>query len=133
MLVKDLMITDVRSIEMETPISEIVQAMADSHVSGLPVLDRGGRVLGVVSTTDVLQRQAEQSDVHAQAVMLTHTTAEELMTPTPHVIAPDISVQDAAKTMLTAGVHRLFVVEGGRLVGVISQTDIAHAVGTGRI
>lgn len=133
MLVKDLMITDVRTISMETPITEIVQAMADSRVSGLPVLDHGGRVLGVVSTTDVLQRQAEQTDAHARAMMFKHTTAKELMTPNPHVIAPDADIYDAAKILLYADVHRLFVVENERLVGVISQTDIAHAVGTGKI
>lgn len=133
MLVRDLMITDVRTIEIDAPITEIVEAMADSRVSGLPVVDHHGKVIGVVSTTDVLQTQAEQSDVHARNVMYKHTTARELMTGPPQVIAPGADAREAAKIMLYAEVRRLFVVEDEKLIGVISQTDIAHAVGTGKI
>jgi CBS domain-containing protein len=55
------------------------------------------------------------------------------MTPDPYVIQPDADVREAAKHMLYADVRRLFVEDQGKLVGVITQTDIAHAVGTGRI
>jgi CBS domain-containing protein len=55
------------------------------------------------------------------------------MTPQPLTIDPDADVRDAARQMLYAEVHRLFVVSGNRLVGVISTTDIVRAVATGRL
>jgi CBS domain-containing protein len=57
----------------------------------------------------------------------------DIMTPKPHVIEPEADVREAAQRMLYTEVRRLFVEDDGRLVGVISQTDIAHAVGTGRL
>jgi CBS domain-containing protein len=55
------------------------------------------------------------------------------MTPNPQVIGPDADARQAAQQMLYTEVRRLFVEDDGRLVGVISQTDIAHAVGLGRL
>ena len=133
MRVADLMQKDVRTIPAEATVAEIVQAMADSHVSGLPVVTPTGGVIGVVSATDVLQASAEKEDRKARAMLFEHMTARDLMTPDPYVIGPDADVREAAQHMLYGDVRRLFVVDNGRLVGVISQTDIAHAVGTGRI
>jgi CBS domain-containing protein len=124
--------SDVRTIAPDASIAELVQSLADGRVSGLPVV-RNGRVIGVVSATDVLQASAEQDDAKARAHLFERMTVRDLMTPDPHVIEPDADAREAAKHMLYSEVHRLFVEEGGRLVGVITQTDIAHAVGSGRL
>jgi CBS domain-containing protein len=55
------------------------------------------------------------------------------MTSQPLTVAANADVREAAQQMLYAEVKRLFVEDAGRLVGVVSQTDIAYAVGTGRI
>ena len=132
MRVAELMQSDVRTIAPDASIAELVQSLADGRVSGLPVV-RNGRVIGVVSATDVLQASAEQDDAKARAHLFERMTVRDLMTPDPHVIEPDADAREAAKHMLYSEVHRLFVEEGGRLVGVITQTDIAHAVGSGRL
>lgn len=133
MRVSELMRPDLHTVSPDTPVAEIVQTMADVHVSGLPVVSSDGRLQGVVSATDVLEAAAEREDGRAREDLFEATTARDLMTPKPLVIAPDADVRDAAKQMLYAEVKRLFVEDDGRLVGVISQTDIAHAVGTGRL
>ncbi|GAB1342007.1 CBS domain-containing protein [Gemmatimonas sp.] len=133
MNVSELMRTDVRTIRADANVAEAVQIMADSHVSGLPVVDRSDRVVGVLSTTDVLQAQAEHDDRRARTELFERTEVRELMSTPPQTIGPNADVRDAAKHMLEAEVHRLFVVDGDRLVGVISQTDIARAVGAGEI
>jgi acetoin utilization protein AcuB len=133
MRVAELMQTNVRTISADATVAEAVQAMADTHVSGLPVVAGNGRVVGVVTTTDVLQAQAEAQDRRSRTELFEHTPVRDLMTPTPLTVAPDDDVREAARQMLYTEVHRLFVVDQDRLVGVISQTDIAHAVGTGRL
>jgi CBS domain-containing protein len=133
MRVYELMQTDVRTISADATVAEAVQAMADAHVSGLPVVTDNGTVIGVLSTTDVLQAQAETDDRRARTELFERTPVRDLMTHHPITVTPDEHVREAARRMLHAEVHRLFVVDGDRLVGVLSQTDIAHAVGTGRL
>lgn len=133
MRVLELMQTEVKTVAPEASVAEVVQVMADAHISGVPVVSPGGKVLGVVSSTDVLQGTAEQDDSVARSRFFEHTTARDIMTPNAHTIELDADVRHAAQQMLYADVRRLFVEEGGRLVGVISQTDIAHAMGTGRL
>lgn len=133
MRVADLMQSDLSTIAPEATVAEVVQLLADSHVSGLPVVDAEGRVLGVVSATDVLEAAAEHDDPGGRNALFEHTTARDLMTPNALVIEPDADVKQAAQRMLYGEVRRLFVEEKGRLVGVISQTDIAYAMGTGRL
>ena len=133
MRVAELMQTDVQSAPPDAPVAQVVQTMADAHISGLPVVDPTGRVLGVVSATDVLQATAEQDDATARERFFEHTMARDIMTPTAQTIEPDADVRQAAQQMLYGEVRRLFVEDGGRLVGVISQTDIAYAMGTGRV
>jgi CBS domain-containing protein len=125
--------TDLVTIAPDASIAELVQSLADSRVSGLPVVDSAGRVVGVVSATDVLQAAAEKDDTRARSAMFEHTTVRDLMTSEPQVIRPDADAREAAQQMLHSEVRRLFVEDKGRLIGVISQTDIAHAVGLGRL
>jgi len=129
MLVSELMHAPVRTLRADATIAEAVQTMADAHVSGLAVIDRGGRVVGVVTTTDVLQAQAEHDDRRARTELFERTEVRELMSTPPQTI--DADVREAARQMWQAEVHRLFVVRGDDLVGVISQSDIARAVGEG--
>lgn len=133
MRVADLMQTDLFTVAPEARVAEVVQAMADGHVSGLPVVDPAGRLLGVVSATDILQAAAEHEGGRGRTTLFEHTTARDLMTPVPITIEPDADVREAARRMLYGEVRRLFVEDDGRLVGVISQTDIAHALGSGRL
>jgi CBS domain-containing protein len=133
MRVAELMHTDVRTIAPDASIADLVQSLADGRVSGLPIVNPNGSVIGVVSATDVLQADAESDDVKARRDRFARITVRDIMTPNPHVIAPDDDVRAAARHMLYADVRRLFVQDQGRLVGVISQTDIAHAVGNGRL
>jgi CBS domain-containing protein len=131
MRVADVMQTPVRAVQSDATVAEVVQRLADTHVSGVPVVDNGGRLVGVVSTTDVLEAEATADGQHERQVLFENTTAEDIMTRRPLTISPQADLREAAQEMLYAEVHRLFVEEDGKLVGVISQTDIVRAFALG--
>ena len=131
MRVADLMQRQVKTVGGDTSIAEAVVSMADAHVSGMPVVDAAGKVIGVLSTTDVLAAEAEAGDVEARQTLFENTSVRDIMTPRPYTVAPDEDVREAARQMLYADVHRLFVAEGDKVVGIISTTDIVRAVATG--
>jgi len=130
MKVRELMQTDVKTVEVDATVGDAITTLADAHVSALPVTDNHGRIVGVVSTTDILCNLAETTEPDARERLFDETPVREIMTSRSRVIAPDAEVLDAARAMLGLDVHRLFVEEHGRLVGVLSQTDIVAAVAT---
>ena len=128
MKVAELMRTDVKTVDIDATVEDAIATLADVHVSALPVTDAHGRILGVVSTTDILASLAETTEPDARERLLDETSVRDIMTPRSRVIAPDADVLEAAREMLYLDVHRLFVEDKERLVGVISQTDIVAAV-----
>ena len=100
MRVADMMRSDVQAIAPDTPVKEIVQAMADHHISGLPVVGTDRRIQGVVSATDVLEAAAERQDERSRTALFEHTTARDLMTAKPLTIAPEADVREAAQAAL---------------------------------
>jgi CBS domain-containing protein len=124
---------DVKAVRPDVSVADVIASLADAHVSGVPVVDRHGQMLGVISSTDVLTQEAEAQDTDARTTLLESTLAKDIMTPHPLTIDPDADVREAAREMLYAEVHRLFVVQHGRLIGVISTSDIVRAVATGKL
>ena len=133
MRVSELMQTEVQTVPSDAVVNDAVVVLAESRVSALPVVDGTGRMVGVISSTDVLASEEEAEDEKARDALFEKTLVRDLMTPRPLTIAPDAEVKEAAQQMLYADVHRLFVTQGDRLIGVISTTDIMRAVATGRL
>ena len=131
--VADLMQTDVRTIHQDAPVSEAIVLLADGHVSGLPVLNDAQQLVGVISSSDILAAEAESDAGEALDRVASYARVGDLMTRVPKTIAPDADIKLAAQEMLYLDVHRLLVVDGGELVGIISQSDIVRAVAVGMI
>jgi CBS domain-containing protein len=133
MRVRDLMHKDVVTVGMDAAVNEAIVVLTDSHISALPVVDTGGRMIGVISSTDILMSEAEAADAGERETLLQETPVRDLMTVHPLTVAPEAEVKEAAQAMLYADVHRLFVTDGDRVVGVISTTDIVRGVATGQL
>ncbi len=134
MKVAELMTTDLQTITADATVAEAVVALADRHVHGLPVLDnRTGGLIGVLSASDVLEAAAECAGTDESNLLFKEKSVGELMTSRPATTAPDDDVRAAAQQMLYLDVHRLFVEDEGKLVGVISQSDIVGAMATAKI
>ena len=127
MKIFDLMQSPVTTVDRDATLAEAIITLADRHISAVPVVDHSARMIGVLSTTDVLEAEAAASDHDAREQLFNDTRVEELMTTRPITIAPDADVREAARQMLYGDVHRLFVERDGELVGVISRTDVVRA------
>jgi CBS domain-containing protein len=135
-LVRDVMTTDVVTVEPSTPFKEIVARLAGHGISAVPVADADRRVLGVVTEADLLlkrelpdplanvppvwSRRRRRERRKAAAV-----AADKLMTAPATTVPPTATVAEAARRLHAAGVQRLPVVdEQGRLVGMVSRADL---------
>ena len=135
MRVADVMSRDVISISLDATLLDAAVRLADSHVSGLAVVDERNRLVGVITASDILgaEAEAEAEDDEARASVLRDTRVSEVMSSQPLVIAPDASVRAAALQMEYADVHRLFVVLNEEPIGVISRSDVSRIHSLGRM
>lgn len=133
MKVAELMQTNLTTISSDATIAEAVVLLAGAGVSAVPVLDRLGRAVGVVSTREILKAESACESPAARERLFENTHVLEVMTSWPTTIEPDLDVRQAAQEMLYLNVQRLFVEYDGALVGVISQTDIVGAVATAKV
>jgi CBS domain-containing protein len=133
MRVADVMTTDVISINDHAALVDAAIMLADSHVSGLAVINERYRLVGVITASDILAAEAEVEGDEARAVVLRETRVGEVMSTQPLVIAPDATVRAAALEMEYADVHRLFVVLEGKPVGVISRSDVSRVHSLGKM
>jgi CBS domain-containing membrane protein len=131
--VRELMQTGLKTISTDALVSEAVGALTVAGVSALPVLDRFGRAVGVLSTREILAAERRCQTAADRERLFERTLVLEIMSPWPGVAHPDTEVTDAAAAMLEHKVQRLFVEDHGVLVGVISQTDVVAAVASARI
>lgn len=125
MKVAELMQTNLKTISPDATIADAIVELTEANVSALPVVDRFGRAVGVLSTREILKAESEGLD-DGRCVI-------EIMAAWPTTIEPDLDVRQAAQEMLYLNVQRLFVEYDGALVGVISQTDIVGAVATAKV
>lgn len=119
---------------------EVLELLGRHKIHGAPVVD-GGRAVGVLSVVDLVQaevRETERLDFyHCDGFLpyiendfgaVLHRQVREFMTAELITCAPDEAIAACAERMLQAKIHRLLVVDGDALVGVISQGDILRAV-----
>jgi CBS domain-containing protein len=133
MKVAELMQTNLKTIAADATVADAVDALTEAQVTALPVLDRYGRAVGILSTRDVLRAESACETPEVRERLFEKTLVLEIMTPWPATIDPDIDVRQAAQEMLYLNVARLFVEFDEALVGVISQTDIVGAVATAKL
>ena len=129
-LVSDVMTREVVTVEPGTSFREVIRIIKDSGVHALPVVDAHGTVLGVVAESDLLVRQ-EQTEGRVRRPWRRHgrarlagTTAGEVMTSPAITIDPRQTLGQAARTLHKRHVGRLLVVDGGRLVGIVTRSDL---------
>jgi CBS domain-containing protein len=138
MRIKDVMTTDVVTVKPTASLKEVASILAERGISGLPVVDEDGSLLGVVSEADILFKERgpakERRGLFAwllepdSAQKLEARTAQEAMSAPARTITPERPVSEAAGRMLTEGINRLPVVDdAGKLLGIVTRADLVRA------
>lgn len=129
MFVRMWMTTDVITVPPETPILEAQEIMKKHGVRRLPVVNKRGKLLGIVTKSDILE--ASPSDATTLSIwelnyLLARTTVEQIMVKAEDLItvSPNDPIERAALLMRKHKVGGLPVVEGSHLVGIITESDI---------
>ncbi len=138
--VRDIMNPEPQRVQLTTPVNEVARLLLSSTFTGLPVVDRDNRPVGVISQTDLIYKAglpmrlgllagADAAKIEAVFAAMANKQAREVMTSPAVVIPQEAPVTAAVDLMLQKGVKRLPVVdEQGRLVGNISRVDIFHSI-----
>jgi len=143
MQVKDVMTTDVISVEPDDTVLKAAQLMLQNRISGLPVVDRVGVLVGIVTEGDFLRRgelgterqrpkwlefivgpgRLAEEYVHASG-----RKVGEIMTPDPCTVAEDDALEAVVELMERRHIKRLPVMRGERVVGIVSRANLMHAL-----
>jgi CBS domain-containing protein len=139
---------DVVTVSPDADIESLVRLMREHELPGVPVVNEGGRCVGIVTEADLVLSE-EEADLHLPhyinlfggVVFLEPlkrfedrlrkafaSSVEDMMTPDPVTVDADASVEEAARLIAERKHNRLPVVEHGRLVGVVTRVDVLDAL-----
>ena len=118
MIAKDIMTRDVITVSPATTVRGVAMALIKNQISGAPVADKSGKIIGIVSESDIVAKKGK--DVRSIMSRKVISVVEE----TP--------VEEIAELMTTHHIKRLPVMNDGRVVGIVSRADIVSAIALGK-
>jgi CBS domain-containing protein len=152
MTVSDVMRSEVLAAEAGWSLDKLAEFLVDNSISGVPVTDADGELVGVVSLTDIVRQNSmadstpETGTTHdvylyelerhmsQEEIKVFHTHYEspvqvrDIMTPMIFRVSEDTSIQDVAETMLKGRIHRVFVTRGKQLIGIVTALDMLQVI-----
>jgi CBS domain-containing protein len=147
MQVKEIMTEDVDTVLPDTPVTAVARLFREKAISGVPVVDDEGELVGIITEVDLIARHARphfpsyiqflDSIIYLESGKRYHesmrhilaTRASELMTTPVRTVDPDMDVQDLASFMVEHRANPVPVVDDeDRLVGIVSHTDVLQMI-----
>jgi CBS domain-containing protein len=143
---QDVMSKEPVCIELGTSLRDVARAFDQNQISGAPVIDGGGRLVGVVSRTDLVHRFLDDSLAHDPRTLADFfsggidddeapmesepvVNVEEFMTDSPVTAPPTATLRELAKLMGDAHVHRVIIVDPSRIpIGIVTSLDLVRAL-----
>ncbi len=118
MVAKNIMTKDVVTVSPAITVKNLAKILIENQISGAPVVDKNGKILGVVSEADIVAKKGKQ----VRAIM-----SKKVLT-----VSEETAVEEIASLMTTHKVKRLPVMRGDKLVGIVSRADIVGAIASGK-
>lgn len=148
MKVRDIMSSPAITVRPDTSIREVARLLREESISGVPVVDNSGKLVGIITEIDLIARHAppkqpqyipllwgliplrmdDYGRYKAQVRHILAVNAEQLMTLDPSTVSPEDSIERTAELMMKPGHNTLPVLENGRLVGVVTRTDLVNLI-----
>ena len=117
----EIMTQPVLATTPHASVREIAAKLLENRISGMPVTDAGGTVLGVITEADIL-------DALLDGQRLETLTAEDIMSGDPVTVDVELTIADVMNVLSKEGVLRVPVTDRGVLVGIISRSDLIRSV-----
>ncbi len=147
MIVRDIMSSPVITVTPETSIQAVAQLMRDRHISGVPVVEHG-RLIGTVTEVDLIAQHAPAQEPNYISLLwatiplrfddyarykdrvrhILAVNARQLMTADPTTVSPEDTLEHVAGLMIQPGHSSLPVLEKGKLVGIVTRTDLVRVI-----
>jgi CBS domain-containing protein len=141
---RDVMTTEAHTVQVDTPLEEVAQLLAAHHISGVPVVENNGQVIGMLSEADLLDEDKRAARIPRTALFGffpvpedvlkeayrggKHLTAGDVMTKKVATATEDTSVSKLADMMITRRINRVPILRDGKLVGIVSRADLVRAL-----
>lgn len=130
MKARDIMTTNVVTVNKELTIYQLIKVLLKNQISGVPVIDNNGKLEGIVSEKDVIRAVAELIKVNLSIDEINMKVGklnwvEGIMTKNAITVTEEADAKEVFKIMAAKQIHRIPVVKNGKLVGIISSSD-AH-------
>lgn len=121
----DVMIKDVLTVKESTPLKEITRIFSERKITGAPVVNENGNLVGVISETDIIRKT---NSIGAWSP----STAGQIMTKPAVTVSPNDTLQRICELMSNRSIHRVVVAEGDQIVGIITTMDILRTIASGK-
>ena len=143
---RDIMTRNVVTVKKDQPISDLSKLFIENHFNGVPVLDDAGKVIGVVTQSNLIE---QNKNLHIPTVIalfdavlflesekkfesdvkkLTGSKIEDIYHKNPITVSPDTELNEITTIMAEKDVHTLPVLENDKLVGIIGKKDVIRAM-----
>jgi CBS domain-containing protein len=146
---KDIMTKEVITVQPDTEVVHAAKMLIEHHINGLPVVDKEGRLKGILCQSDLIVQQRKiplpsffiildsfvpltsSKNIEKELQKMSAITVKEAMTPDPITVDPETSLEDIATLMVKNKIHTLPVLDQGRIVGIIGKEDILRTLMSG--
>lgn len=118
MMAKDIMTREIITVDLSTSIKNLAKLLVQQQISGAPVMDKKGQIVGVVSEADIVAKKGKQ--------------VKDIMSKKVVAIGEETPVKKIASLMATHKINRLPVMRRNELVGIVSRADIVGAIASGK-
>ena len=144
---RDIMTTEVMTVSPQTTVLDLARLLAEHKINGAPVMDDNGRLVGIVTQSNLIDRVKKFELPHVITILDAHFYLErpstfkknleklvgnlvsDIMTAPPVTITPEVEVDEIASIMARKQIHTLPVLEGDKIIGIIGKIDIIRALG----
>jgi CBS domain-containing protein len=118
MIAKDIMTRDIITVSPTMTVKNLAMTLIKNQISGAPVADKVGKIVGVVSESDIVAKKGKD--------------VKSIMSKKVISVGEDTSVEEIARMMTTHHIKRLPIMTDGKVVGIVSRADIVSAIALGK-